>query len=46
MSLEAVVVFEDGALQVDFARRETNLDGKPIILTPKEYGLLSMLVRT
>jgi DNA-binding response OmpR family regulator len=45
MSLEAVVVFEDGTLLVDFARRETILDGEPIILTPKEYGLLAGLVR-
>ena len=45
-SLEAVIVFDDGSLQVDFARCEAVFDGEPIILTPKEYSLLSMLAKT
>ena len=46
MSLEAVIVFDDGSLQIDFARFEAAFEGEPIILTPKEYGRLGMLTRT
>lgn len=45
MSFEAVIVFNDGTLQVDFACRQATFDGKSIILTPKEYGRLAGLVR-
>jgi hypothetical protein len=44
MSLEAVVVFDDGVLEIDFARRDVLLDGKRFILTPKELGLVRALV--
>lgn len=46
MSLEAVIVFDDGSLQIDFARFEAVLDGEPILMTPKELGRLRMLVET
>ena len=32
MSLEAVIVFDDGSLQIDFARFEAAFEGEPIIL--------------
>lgn len=38
-------VFESGPLRIDFARREVELMGEPIRLSPKEYMLLHALAR-
>src|SRR5262245_17973101 len=38
-------VFDDGRLRVDLARRLVSLDGEPLRLTRKEYGVLAVLVR-
>lgn len=37
--------FDDGHLRVDLARRIVALDGAPVTLSRKEYGVLAMLVR-
>lgn len=39
------VVFDDGRLRVDLARREVKLDGLPIQLPRKAYEVLAVLVR-
>ncbi len=39
------VVFDDGRLRVDLARREVQLDGATIALPRKEFEILSLLVR-
>lgn len=39
------VVFDDGRLRVDLARREVQLDGAAIALPRKEFEILSLLVR-
>lgn len=41
----APVVFDDGRLRVDLARREVQLDGVTIALPRKEFDILSLLVR-
>lgn len=41
----APVVFDDGRLRVDLARREVRLDGVTIALPRKEFEILSLLVR-
>jgi two-component system, OmpR family, KDP operon response regulator KdpE len=38
-------VFESGPLRIDFARREVELMGDPVKLSPKEYLLLHTLAR-
>lgn len=38
-------VFDDGHLHVDLVRREVRIDGQPVVLSRKEYALLSLLVR-
>jgi two-component system, OmpR family, KDP operon response regulator KdpE len=38
-------VFDDGRLRVDLARREAHLDGVAVVLTRKEYALLSLLIQ-
>jgi len=38
-------VIQLGNLALDLARREVRLDGKPLLLTPKEFELLSFLVQ-
>jgi two-component system KDP operon response regulator KdpE len=38
-------VFADGALRVDFLRREVTVDGNPVHLTPTEFQLLKLLVQ-
>lgn len=38
-------VFDDGRLRIDLARREVALDGMPLVLSRKEYALLSLLFR-
>lgn len=38
-------VFDDGHLHVDLARREVHLDGAVVVLTRKEYALLSLLIQ-
>jgi len=42
---DAVPIFDDGHLHVDFVRREVRLDGESIVLARKEYALLVMLIR-
>ncbi|MGX5730384.1 response regulator [Pseudoxanthomonas beigongshangi] len=42
---EAPVVFDDGHLHVDLARREVFLDGEALPLSRKEFALLSLLLR-
>jgi two-component system KDP operon response regulator KdpE len=42
---DAEPIFDDGRLRVDLARREVLLDGAPVALSRREYGLLAMLVR-
>lgn len=37
--------FENGPLRIDFARREVELMGEPVKLSPKEYMLLHALAR-
>jgi two-component system KDP operon response regulator KdpE len=37
--------FMNGRMVVNFTRQEVSLDGQPVQLTPKEYKLLSMLLR-
>jgi two-component system, OmpR family, KDP operon response regulator KdpE len=37
-------IFDDGTLRIDLARREVSIDGKPIVLSRKEYALLAFLV--
>ncbi|MBB3227646.1 two-component system KDP operon response regulator KdpE [Luteibacter sp. Sphag1AF] len=37
-------VYDDGRLRIDMARREVVLDGRPLALTRKEYGVLAALV--
>lgn len=38
-------VYDDGRLRVDVERREVRLDGEALVLTRKEFLLLSILVR-
>jgi len=38
-------IFTVGGLQIDLARRTVKVDGEPVKLTPKQYGLLQFLVR-
>lgn len=42
---DAQPVFDDGRLRVDLARREVQVDGRPVALSRKEYALLAVLVR-
>jgi DNA-binding response OmpR family regulator len=42
---EAPEVFDDGAIEVNFAAREVSVNGEPVALTPTEYRLLAALVR-
>jgi two-component system KDP operon response regulator KdpE len=37
-------VFQSGALRVDFSRRQVNIDGRDVALTPKEYDVLKFLI--
>jgi two-component system KDP operon response regulator KdpE len=39
-------VFETGELKVDLARREVTVSGQPVHLTPNEYKLLTVLVKS
>jgi len=39
------IVFDDGRLRVDLARREVQLDGTTIALPRKEFEILALLVR-
>ena len=38
------VLFDDGRLRVDLMRRQVSLNGSTVLLTPKEYALLALLV--
>jgi two-component system KDP operon response regulator KdpE len=38
-------LYDDGNLKVDLARRLVSLAGRPVHLTPKEFGVLALLVR-
>lgn len=44
-SADAPVVFDDGRLHVDLARREVRIDGAALPLARKEYALLELLLR-
>ena len=44
-SAEAPPLYDDGVLRVDLARRQVAVNGEPVVLTRKEYALLSMLVQ-
>lgn len=37
--------FDDGHLRIDLARRQVGVDGCPVHLSRKEYGVLAMLAR-
>jgi two-component system KDP operon response regulator KdpE len=37
-------LFDDGHLHIDLVRREVHLDGVPVVLTRKEFALLSLLL--
>ncbi len=37
-------LYDDGRLHIDLARREVSVDGRPVSLTRKEYGVLAALV--
>lgn len=42
---EVPVVFDDGHLRIDLARREVARAGEPLVLSRKEFALLSLLLR-
>lgn len=42
---DAPIVFDDGHLRIDLARREVHLDNQPVQLARKEYALLALLLR-
>lgn len=42
---QGAMVYDDGHLHVDLGKREVTLDGVPLILTRKEYALLTLLLR-
>ena len=42
---EASPIYDDGVLHIDLAKREVRLRDQPVLLTRKEFGLLSLLVR-
>lgn len=44
-SPDALPVFDDGHLRIDLARREVALDGAALVLSRKEFALLSLLLR-
>lgn len=41
---DAATVFESHGLRVDFAQREVRVDGVPVHLSRKEFGLLRLLI--
>jgi two-component system KDP operon response regulator KdpE len=38
-------IFRSGNLEMDLLRRVVKVDGEPVVLSPREYGLLALLVR-
>lgn len=44
-SPDALPVFDDGHLRIDLARREVAIDGAALVLSRKEFALLSLLLR-
>ncbi len=44
-SPDALPIFDDGHLRIDLARREVVLDGAALVLSRKEFSLLSLLLR-
>lgn len=40
---EETPVFDDGSLRIDLAQREVVIDGQPVLLSRKEFALLSLL---
>lgn len=44
-SPDALPVFDDGHLRIDLARREAALDGAALVLSRKEFAMLSLLLR-
>lgn len=43
--MEGAMVFDDGRLHIDLARREVLLEGAPVTLARKEFALLALLAR-
>lgn len=43
--VEGPMVFDDGRLHIDLARREVLLDGAQVVLARKEFALLALLAR-
>ncbi len=41
----SVNIYRIGGIEVDDLQRKVTLDGNPIILTPKEYDILKLLIR-
>lgn len=41
----ACPLYDDGRLRIDLARREVRLDGEHVALTPKEFAVLTLLLR-
>lgn len=44
-SAESLPLYDDGMLRVDLDRRQVSVASEPVVLTRKEYALLSMLVK-
>jgi two-component system KDP operon response regulator KdpE len=44
-ALPPAFVFRSGVLEVDLARRQVQVAGQPVSLTPREYDLLCLMVR-
>lgn len=44
-SAEDAVVFDDGCLHIDLAKREVRLQGERLVLGRKEYALLALLLK-
>ncbi len=45
LSRDAIPVYDDGQLRINLTQREVLLRGAPVVLTRKEFALLSLLVR-
>lgn len=45
ISNESTPIYDDGELRINLAQREVHLRGGPVVLTRKEFALLSLLAR-